>query len=560
MHLRAAMQWIRILLVLFLLSACPALSSRADKKFVEEVLHKLLEVKPQEKYLWYAPHSGFGNQMIAFRHALRMAGLLNRTLIIPPLLRHFDNYLGRCEQGTARPPHKVRKGAWYAIMKLLQSRNYLSMADIVDISSISRDLVETIDLRLFVAVHCGINVSISLSDCTWCGPLVDRLARVRPPFGRRGGGPDEYIKCGHLLGSLEGKSPLPRRFRRRVSKVMRSCTETIWTYGRASSDNLTQYIQSINPSYSPPTSPCPDFTPGILPPFERQYIVKAIRALQEQHKRGVLRGRKEPEVVDIRLAEGEGIWAPKTPADRFDIMVLGSTIHYVDLDFFKEDGRGRELSCATAFLPFTPPIMRFAQSFAHAGSKGLGHHFACVHYRGSDGAFVSRASRKEHLNAILAQLYEVHSNLEQSVGPGGAFNLFLMSDMRTEAWRSRLGNIFSRPGFKVHFPLEFQALQTKVSKRVFASRYGVFTNRIPRPVAQIVMRSRASYPLPELVPVQENSEFWDHADILRDVGLFMEQAVCACAPWTFIGHPDSTISENIHHMRNGGLCDLKYEL
>lgn len=30
-----------------------------------------------------------------------------RTLIVPPILRQFDSYLGRCEGGTALPPQKV---------------------------------------------------------------------------------------------------------------------------------------------------------------------------------------------------------------------------------------------------------------------------------------------------------------------------------------------------------------------------------------------------------------------------------------------------------------------
>lgn len=41
---------------------------------------------PSERYLAYAPHSGFHNQRIAFINALTLAKLLNRTLLVPPVI------------------------------------------------------------------------------------------------------------------------------------------------------------------------------------------------------------------------------------------------------------------------------------------------------------------------------------------------------------------------------------------------------------------------------------------------------------------------------------------
>ena len=49
-------------------------SSQAWEAAADELLHS----EPSEKFLYYPPHSGFGNQVIEFRHALRVAGLLNR--------------------------------------------------------------------------------------------------------------------------------------------------------------------------------------------------------------------------------------------------------------------------------------------------------------------------------------------------------------------------------------------------------------------------------------------------------------------------------------------------
>ena len=45
----------------------------------------LVHHDPHEKYLAYLPHSGFHNQRIAFENALVLSGLLNRTLLVPPI-------------------------------------------------------------------------------------------------------------------------------------------------------------------------------------------------------------------------------------------------------------------------------------------------------------------------------------------------------------------------------------------------------------------------------------------------------------------------------------------
>ncbi|CAH8276292.1 unnamed protein product [Arabidopsis lyrata] len=39
-----------------------------------------------QKFLWYAPHCGYSNQLSEFKNAVLMAGILNRTLIFPPIL------------------------------------------------------------------------------------------------------------------------------------------------------------------------------------------------------------------------------------------------------------------------------------------------------------------------------------------------------------------------------------------------------------------------------------------------------------------------------------------
>lgn len=46
------------------------------------------------RYLSYTPHSGFGNQMDELSQGLALARYLNRTLLVPGILNHFDLALG----------------------------------------------------------------------------------------------------------------------------------------------------------------------------------------------------------------------------------------------------------------------------------------------------------------------------------------------------------------------------------------------------------------------------------------------------------------------------------
>ena len=51
--------------------------------------------------MWYAAHSGFGNQLVALQNALLLGALVNRTVVVPPLLEHFDAFLGkRCARSS----------------------------------------------------------------------------------------------------------------------------------------------------------------------------------------------------------------------------------------------------------------------------------------------------------------------------------------------------------------------------------------------------------------------------------------------------------------------------
>ncbi|CAG8492888.1 18076_t:CDS:1 [Cetraspora pellucida] len=53
---------------------------------IEVQRHKKYTISPEEKFLAYFSHSGYHNQRIALENALLLAKLLNRTLLLPPVM------------------------------------------------------------------------------------------------------------------------------------------------------------------------------------------------------------------------------------------------------------------------------------------------------------------------------------------------------------------------------------------------------------------------------------------------------------------------------------------
>lgn len=75
----------------------------------------------REKFLWYAPHSGFSNQLSEFKNALLMSAILNRTLIVPPILDHHAVALGSCPKFRVLSPNELRFSVWNHSLDLLRN-------------------------------------------------------------------------------------------------------------------------------------------------------------------------------------------------------------------------------------------------------------------------------------------------------------------------------------------------------------------------------------------------------------------------------------------------------
>ncbi|CAI5532883.1 unnamed protein product [Closterium sp. Naga37s-1] len=107
-----------------------------------------------ERFLVYASHSGFNNQVLGFTRALHMAALLNRTLVIPPKLPHKSGSGGNLDPAT------FRDSAWAVYSRHLLRADYVSMADVLRVAAIPPTVVRTIDLRHLVARLCACDVAV----------------------------------------------------------------------------------------------------------------------------------------------------------------------------------------------------------------------------------------------------------------------------------------------------------------------------------------------------------------------------------------------------------------
>lgn len=81
-----------------------------------------------EKFLWYAPHSGFSNQLSELKNAVLMAAILNRTLIVPPVLDHHAVVLGSCPKFRVLDPNELRFRVWNHSIQLLRDRRQVQFS------------------------------------------------------------------------------------------------------------------------------------------------------------------------------------------------------------------------------------------------------------------------------------------------------------------------------------------------------------------------------------------------------------------------------------------------
>nr|POF25340.1 hypothetical protein CFP56_32583 [Quercus suber] len=150
-----------------------------------------------------------------------MASILNRTLIVPPVLDHHAVALGSCPKFRVSNPNKIRVDVWNHVVELLRTGRYVSMADIVDISSlVSSSVIQTIDFRVFASLWCGVKDFDCFNESKEQSSLFDSLKQ-----------------CGSLLSGLNGNVD------KCVHAVGEDCRTTVWTYQNGEKDGVLDSFQ-----------------------------------------------------------------------------------------------------------------------------------------------------------------------------------------------------------------------------------------------------------------------------------------------------------------------------
>lgn len=363
-----------------------------------------------EKFVWYAPHSGFSNQLSEFKNAVLMAGILNRTLVVPPILDHHAVALGSCPKFRVVDPKDVRISVWDHVIELVQSRRYISIAEIIDVSSlVSPSLVRVIDLRDFVSIWCGISLDLACVKDTKLQSSVSESLK----------------QCGSLLAGLHGS------IEKCIYAVNEDCRTTIWTFHTDGHED------------------------GKLDSFQ------ADEQLKQKKKISYVRRWK-----DVFKTLGPG-----SEVESASLLVFGSLFSaaykgselYVDIHESHQDQRFRSLMDKIKHLPFVPEIMIAGKQFVKETIKAP---FLCAQLRLLDGQF------KNHQKATFHGLRQKIESLRKE-GPLPV-HIFIMTDLPGDNWTGTyLSDLISdKHNYKVHFLKENDKLVRRAAIKLMAAGHG----------------------------------------------------------------------------------------
>ncbi|KAM7531075.1 hypothetical protein LguiB_034485 [Lonicera macranthoides] len=415
-----------------------------------------------DKYLWYAPHSGFSNQLFEFKNALLLAAVLNRTLIVPPILDHHAVVLGSCPKFRVSSPNELRFSVWNHVMELIRNRRYISIADIIDLSSVvSVSAVRVIDFRVFASIWCGVNIDFACSQ----DPNTQSSSS------------ESLRKCGSLLSGYDGN------VNDCLYALDEDCRTTVWTYQKDREDNSLDLFQ-------------PD------------------EQLKKKKKISFVRRRR-----DIYKALGPG-----TKSELASVLAFGSVFtapykgseSYIDIREAPRDQKIQSLIEKINFLPFVPEIMRAGKEF---GVDKIKAPFLCAQLRLLDGQF------KNHWKTTFFGLKQKLEALKQK----GSFpiHIFVMTDLPRGNWSGTyLGDLDKdSDSFKLFILREEDELVIKTAKKLVSKSF-------------------------------DGAEKHCGSQLLPDIVLYLEEAVCSYASLGFVGTSGSTIAENIELIRKHGMSEV----
>ncbi|CAN8274810.1 unnamed protein product [Cochlearia groenlandica] len=370
-----------------------------------------------QRFMFYAPHSGFSNQLSEFKNAILMAAILNRTLIVPPVLDHHAVAFGSCPKFRVLTPSEIRVAVWNHTIELLRSQRYVSMADVVDISSlVSSSAVRVIDLRHFASLLCGVDL------VTLCSGELDEHSRAY----------ESVKQCGYLLSGVSGN------VHRCLFAVDEDCRTTVWTYKNGDSDGRLDSFQ----------------------PNEK---------LKKKKKIDYVRRRRD---VDKALGHG-------SEAESVAILAFGSLFttpykgseSYIDIHKSSSVPEIKSLIEKVGFLPFVGEIMKAGKRFASDTIKAP---FLCAQLRLLDGQF------KNHRESTFMGLNQKLESLLLK-NPKHPIHVFVMTDLPESNWTGTyLGDLSKNSTkFKLHFLKEQDELVERTQQELASAGHGHKLGSIP---------------------------------------------------------------------------------
>ncbi|KAK8968467.1 hypothetical protein KSP40_PGU006586 [Platanthera guangdongensis] len=462
-----------------------------------------------ERFLLYAPHSGFTNQLWELKNAIVFAAILNRTLIVPPVLDHHAIILGSCPKFRVNGSSDLISAVWDHIMDLirdqrahahprtqsdyvrnyrlddpqepyrdhhLQNHNtcqdppslpYISMADIVDLSSLGHTRFRMIDFRIFVSMWCGRNLSGTClgNSCCAMSSTVESSSIS-----------SNYCKS-LSFGLYENVKPC-------VHVVQEDCRTTVWTYQQGNDGTLD--------SFQPDEQ------------MQKRKKISYVRKRKDLYKS--FGPSSDTEMVKI-LAFGSLFTAP----------YKGSEL-YIDIHEAPGDSGIQSLIRDLEFLPFAPEIIAAGKEFVRNKIKGP---FLCAQLRLLDGKF------KNHWKATFSELKKKLQSEHEGEKNNSLIHIFIMTDLPRNNWAGTY--------------LESLANNTK-----FYKVHTLHEND------ELVVQSAKRFRVLKNITSTHNDKLCSYVSS-HDILLYIEETVCSCASMGFVGTSGSTITESILSMRKNDL-------
>ncbi|XP_019194686.1 PREDICTED: uncharacterized protein LOC109188452 [Ipomoea nil] len=361
------------------------------------------------KFIWYAPHSGFSNQLSEFKNALLMASILNRTLIVPPILDHHAVALGSCPKFRVLSPPDLRFAVWNHSIELLRDCRYVSMADIIDLSAIvSASAVSVVDFRVFVSEWCGVNLDhFCTGNQNAQSSMLQRLN-----------------ECGSLLSGKSGN------LNSCLYALEEDCRTTVWTYQKDGEDGALDSFQ-------------PD------------------EELKKKKRIAFVRRRRD---VYKTLGLGSAVDSAKVLAfgSLFTSPYKGSESH-IDIHEAPNDKRIASFIKRIEFLPFVPEILDAGKNFV---LKTIKAPFLCAQLRLLDGQF------KNHWKATFQELKHKLESLKQT-GPNPIHVFLMTDLPMSNWSGSYLGDITKDSGIKLFVLKEDDELVRETARNVVKAGNGM---------------------------------------------------------------------------------------